>query len=295
MTKDPTSLVAISSTVVDLAAHRQAAIDACLRVGVRPLVLESFPGSDQEPLSACLQIIDQADIYLGIFGFRYGYVPAGYDKSITELEYERAGQRGIPRLVFFMSDKHAIRVQDLEKGEGANKLKQLKEEIARTATVAFFSSPDELRLKIVESLLRYQTERPEPKKALLLIPFGSPEHEQIRQLLTELLENLGFTVVRFENIRAGATWANAVADAIRTSDLILADVTGANPNIMYELGYAHALKKPTVLLANSSESITQLPSDVQSYQILMYDAAQEAVLKTHLARVLRAYVGSIAS
>jgi nucleoside 2-deoxyribosyltransferase len=293
MRTQPTATVYISSTMVDLTEHRQAAIDACLKVGVRPVILESLATSDRQPLDDTLELIDQADIYLGIFGARYGYVPVGYDKSLTELEYERAGQRGIPRLIFFMSDQHPIRLQDVDTGEGANKLKQFKEQITRNSIVAFFSSPDELRVKIVESLLRYQTERSEPKRALLLIPF-SQKYEEIRLQLTKLIETLGIVIVRFDDIKPGARWANAIADAIKTSDLIVADVTGANPNVMYELGYAHALKKPTILLADY-EGISHLPSDVQSYQILTYEPTQIAALRNHLSRVLRAYVGGIES
>ena len=65
----------ISSTVSDLPEHRAAVVDACLRVGVEPLLIEDLGASDSDPLTQCRTILDQADIYIGILAFRYGFVP----------------------------------------------------------------------------------------------------------------------------------------------------------------------------------------------------------------------------
>ncbi len=290
MAKYSTPLVAISSTVTDLDAHRSAAIDACRRVGARVLTPEDTTIESPRGVDEWLDRINEADIYVGIVGFRYGYIPRGRNKSVLDLEYERAGQLGIPRLMFFMSDQHAIQAKDVEIGAGATKLARFKEDVSRTALISFFSSPDELKLKILESLSRYQAESYAPKRALLLIPV-SPTYEQLRAQLSSLLEGVGFVVLRLDQLQPGAVWSNAVADAIRSADLIIADVTEANPNVMYELGYAHALKRPTLLLANATTRFARLPSDVQSFQVLMYDDTSEAAWQTHLARVIRAYLG----
>jgi hypothetical protein len=85
------TLVAIGGTFADLLTHLQAAIDACVRVGVQPLMVESLDTTDRPPVDVALEIIDKADVYLGIFGFRYGYVPDGYDMSLLELEYPEGG------------------------------------------------------------------------------------------------------------------------------------------------------------------------------------------------------------
>jgi len=54
------------------------------------------------------------------------------------------------------------------------------------------------------------------------------------------------------------------------SDVIVADITPTeNPNVFYELGYAHALQKPTILLAN--RQIEKLPFDVSGYRVIFYD------------------------
>ena len=62
--------------------------------------------------------MDEADIYLAILGHRYGHIPKGKTKSITHYEYERATQRGIPRLIFIMHEEHPVKARDVERGEG---------------------------------------------------------------------------------------------------------------------------------------------------------------------------------
>jgi len=49
-----------------------------------------MPASPADALTLTRQYVDQADFYLGIFAFRYGFVPEGQEKSIPEQEYDRA-------------------------------------------------------------------------------------------------------------------------------------------------------------------------------------------------------------
>ena len=121
--------VIISSTARDLPEHRKEAMEACRRQGFLAMPMEDLPASDEGAIAVSLGMVDNADIYLGILAHRYGYVPKGHDISITEMEYNRAGERGIPRLMFVMHEEHAIRVGDVEMGEGAEKLKAFKQRV----------------------------------------------------------------------------------------------------------------------------------------------------------------------
>ncbi|MES9785015.1 hypothetical protein ABWK43_29920 [Bacillus thuringiensis] len=51
------------------------------------------------------------------------------------------------------------------------------------------------------------------------------------------------------------------------SRLIIANIDGRNPNVYYELGIAHALDKPTILIA---QDINNVPFDLQSQYIILY-------------------------
>src|ERR1700694_2903882 len=70
------------------------------------------------------------------------------------------------------------------------------------------------------------------------------------------------------------------------SDVIVAEITPVNANVFYELGYAHALEKPTILLANRNTE--KLPFDISGYRVIFYDDSIrgkrdiEATLRKHL-------------
>jgi tetratricopeptide (TPR) repeat protein len=144
--------VMISSTVVDLPVHRAELRDACLRVGMFPLMMEQLPASDADAIAKSLSMVDEVDIYVGMFGYRYGHVPQGYDRSISEMEVDRAIERDIPRCIFFMAEDHSVTRKDVDIGLSGERLERLKERLARTHIVLRFSSPADLRAQVIHSL-----------------------------------------------------------------------------------------------------------------------------------------------
>ena len=69
---------------------------------------------------------------------------------------------------------------------------------------------------------------------------------------------------------------NGVIENLKDADLVIADLTGSNPNVMYELGVRHALKRGTIIIAQSLDSI---PSDLRDYMVVIYkysDSIHEA-------------------
>lgn len=148
--------VMISSTARDLPEHRDQIKEACLRQGMFPLMMEHLPASDASAIEESLRMVDEADIYLGVFAFRYGYIPRGHDISITEMEYNRAVERSIPRLLFLMHEKHPLTMADVERGEGATKLEALKERVRTERVVNSFTSPVELQAQVINSLSYYR-------------------------------------------------------------------------------------------------------------------------------------------
>lgn len=148
----------ISSTVRDLPEHREQVRDACLRQDFFPSLMENWPAIDTDGVQASLAKVEKADIYVGIFGFRYGYVPNGSDISVTEMEYDCAVKRGIPRLIFLMDDGHLLTSQDVERGQNAEKLDKLRERLKHERTVSFFKSPEDLLARVVDSLSNLKRE-----------------------------------------------------------------------------------------------------------------------------------------
>src|SRR5437660_8550819 len=150
--------VMISSTARDLPEHRKEVMDACLRQGMFPIMMEHLPASDNEAITASLEMVDEADIYLLILAHRYGYVPAANNPerlSVTEHEYNRAIERKIPILTFAMHADHPVKAADVEKGEGAEKLEAFKNRALLKGT-NFFSSSADLRAHVINSLSHHR-------------------------------------------------------------------------------------------------------------------------------------------
>lgn len=89
--------VFISSTSLDLVAHRQKVIDTVLRLGLFPVAMEQFGAQgDGDAASVSTSILAKCEVYLGIIGWRYGFIPDRATASVTEQEYLEARKRGLP-------------------------------------------------------------------------------------------------------------------------------------------------------------------------------------------------------
>jgi tetratricopeptide (TPR) repeat protein len=142
----------ISSTARDLPEHRDEIRLGCERAGFEPRIMEHLPALDADAIAASLRMVDDAEVYVGVFAHRYGYVPEGQSISITEMEYNRAVALNKPRLIFFIHKNHSIKRDDVETGSGEARLQVLKDRLGKERVVTFFESPKDLRAQVVEAL-----------------------------------------------------------------------------------------------------------------------------------------------
>jgi hypothetical protein len=150
--------VIISSTARDLPKHRKEVMNACLQQDMLPKMMEHLPPSDAEAISASLSLVKEADIYIGIFAHRYGYVPQDNNPqqiSITEMEYDYAVDLEVSRLIFIIDTEHPLTdftINDIDMGENAVKLTQFKSRIEKENIVKYFKSPEDLRAHAISGL-----------------------------------------------------------------------------------------------------------------------------------------------
>lgn len=188
--------VMLSSTTFDLPEHRKLAMDSILRAGCFPVAMEhgsATAGVTAIPYS--LNLVDKADVYVGIFGPRYGYVvddPSQNPRrwSVTDHEYRHAQKRGMPALIYLMADDHPVSLKDLESDpEKFLKLNALKKELGVNHVAGFFDSPEKLSGLIFQSLMEPESsvpastetlERPRPP-ALYAVPAYTLTNEFVRR------------------------------------------------------------------------------------------------------------------
>ena len=104
--------------------------------------------------------------------------------------------------------------------------------------------------------------------AFVLMPFDQEFDPIFEGFIKPILEEAGLVVSRADNIESQQNILKDVMGGIGHADLIVADLTYSNPNVYYELGVAHASKKPTIHLTQSLEDV---PFDLQSYRLVEYD------------------------
>ncbi len=111
----------------------------------------------------------------------------------------------------------------------------------------------------------------------------SSEGKAVRALIQSVLEENGIETIDLENVpEGGAIWAKSVQDAVTRADFVVADLTGMNPNVLYEIGYAHAWGKHVIFLVRSDTR--HVPTDLSGHQFLIYN--DETDLKNKLLQIL---------
>lgn len=134
----------VSSTYEDLKECREKLRIVLRRMGHEDMAMEYYVSEDEKPIDKLLKDIASCDLYIGIFAWRYGYVPYEYDKSITELEYREAVKAGKERLIFLLHEDALWPQKFVDKGVKAEKIRALRNELFAEKIVSFFSSADEL-------------------------------------------------------------------------------------------------------------------------------------------------------
>ena len=152
----------ISSTYSDLVEHRQQVYDILRKMRYDVIAMEDYVATDERPLDKCLADVASCDLYVGIFAWRYGYIPDQDNperRSITELEYRKAGEEDIPRLIFLLAEDALWPRQYMDEvtgdGERGQKIKSLRQELMAAHTLQFFKSPEELAGQVATSVAKW--------------------------------------------------------------------------------------------------------------------------------------------
>lgn len=164
-----TTTIYLSSTYEDLKDYRRVVFEALRKSGYDVIAMEDYVASDQRPVDKCLKDVERADLYVGLFAFRYGYVPPSHHNnpdslSITELEFRHALASNKHCLTFVV-DEHTSwpRLFDdartsADKGERITVLRQylLTEKLASP-----FSQPHELAALVLAAVANHLANKPE--------------------------------------------------------------------------------------------------------------------------------------
>ncbi len=139
----------VSSTYLDLKDHRKAVEEAINERGHKFLGMEYLGALDAEPTKACLEMVEECDLFIGIYAWRYGSTTDNSPFSITEQEYQYAEELKKPRICYLVDENFAWPPKFIEKGAGADKLEQFKRSIDKDRVRDTFQDPKDLKSKFV--------------------------------------------------------------------------------------------------------------------------------------------------
>lgn len=124
-------------------------------------------------------------------------------------------------------------------------------------------------------------EKEQEKRCFIVTPIGS-DTDPIRRHIEGIMEAairpaLGekYELVVAHKIYEPGSITKQVISEIYNAELVIANLTNRNPNVMYELAFRHSLGKPVIMIA---ESGTSLPSDIIMERTIFYQNDAQGIL-----------------
>jgi hypothetical protein len=118
------------------------------------------------------------------------------------------------------------------------------------------------------------------------MPFGSEFGDVYARGIEPACQNAGADCFRVDELVFNITIIDSIHDQIKRADVIIADMTGNNPNVMYEVGFARGRNKSIVLLTQDLDGI---PFDQNQFHHCEYDSNRPEEMHDEVARRIRAF------
>lgn len=150
------STIYLSSTYEDLKDHRAAVAQVLRRAGHTIIGMEDYAAYDERPRDKCVADVVRSDLYVGLFAWRYGFVPKDNnpsEASITQLEYQAADDG--KRLVFLLSKDAPwppAHIDAFAAEDQGRRMRELREQLVLVHGTNFFVTPDELAGKVLAAV-----------------------------------------------------------------------------------------------------------------------------------------------
>lgn len=121
----------------------------------------------------------------------------------------------------------------------------------------------------------------------VMMPFGAWFDRYYAEIYVPAIKEAGFEPVRADELFTTGSVVEQIWEQIEKAKLLLADLSGKNPNVFYELGLSHAARKPVVFTA---AQVDDVPFDLRHLRVIIYDIREPewaARLRKSIADYLR--------
>ena len=130
-------------------------------------------------------------------------------------------------------------------------------------------------------------------KCFVISPIGE-EGSEIRKradqvykyIISPVCEECGFEAIRVDKVNQSDSITQTIIDYIKESELVIADITGHNPNAFYEMGYRASIGKPMIHLKEKSEKIPFDIAGIRAFDYELSDLDSVAEVKARLTKTI---------
>jgi hypothetical protein len=106
-----------------------------------------------------------------------------------------------------------------------------------------------------------------PESCFVICPFHDPFNEYYSEIFQPAIRDAGLLPMRADEIFSPGMFMRDVVTGILRSSVVLAELSGRNANVFYELGAAHAYSKPVIMITQEENAV---PSDLQGLRWISY-------------------------
>lgn len=144
----------------------------------------------------------------------------------------------------------------------------------------FFAGKDEITISNIE------INSIDPK-AFIVMQFSSDFDDIYSEIIRPVCEENHIECVRGDEMYTNTLIIDDIIKSIKESYLVIADITPNNANVFYEIGFAHGINKPVILLCDKKKE--KLPFDVNGMRVIHYDnsIAGKKIVEEKLNKHLR--------
>ena len=128
--------------------------------------------------------------------------------------------------------------------------------------------------------------------AFVLMPFNTELNYIYNDIIKTAVVDEGLVCRRADDIKSNKVIMFDIWKSICEARIVIADLTGLNPNVMYELGISHTVGKETIIIYQQNEEEIKFPFDIAHIRIIQYknDAVGGSNLRKDLSATLKSII-----
>jgi len=201
--------------------------------------------------------VNNSEFIVGVYKFIVESTPINKDNLINEIVNrarrdveKKAGRDGATALLSILAKADLI---SESKEDNEIKISALKHKSSRdiSFTNQIFGAPDE----------KYTCD------LFMLMPFAPSLKPVYDDSVKKIAEELKLSIARADDFFSQNIVMHEIWSAIAQATIIIADCTGKNPNVFYEIGLAHAINKPVILITQNENDV---PFDLRHRRYILY-------------------------